>query len=168
VKLVEKFDPRIEASARALGYYDRTQPTTETEWREHLARRGRLYFWLPAEAFTELPTAEERTHPQYHQRVRALSLETRLLWALAVSQAQAVRKEAEAYSAATRGLFRHRLQEMGFYAPDPVERALRAFLAGKRVDVEHKLNEPSRLLVDGKLVARNIIATNLRLTPGVI
>lgn len=165
MKLVEKFDPRTEASARALGYYERRQPETEAEWREHVARADRLYYWLPAEAFEELPTADERLHPQYHTHVRPLSLETRFVWALAVSQAQTMRAEAEAYSAATRGLFRRKLTELGFYDPEPVELALRAFLAGKRVDVERKLNEPSRLLVDGKLVARNIVATHLRLTP---
>lgn len=164
MKLAWKFDPRTEASARALGYYDRSQPETEAEWREHVARHDRLYYWFPGEAFEELPTPDELVHPQHHVRVRPLSLEARLVWALSVSQAETMRREAEAYSAAARGLFRHHLREMGFYDPEPVELALRAFLAGKRVHVDHKLNAPSQLLVDGKVVAYNVVATHLRLT----
>lgn len=168
MKLVEKFAPRTEASARALGYYERRQPETEAEWREHVARADRLYYWLPAEAFEELPTADERLHPQYHTRVRALGLETRFLWALAVGQAQAMRTEAEAYSAATRGLFRRKLAALGFHGPThapAVEEALRAFLKGRRVEVTNPLNAPSRLLVDGKLVAENVIGLDTLLTP---
>lgn len=167
MKLAQKIDPRTEASARALGYYGRLpMPESWEESQEQVARAARRYFWFPAEALDEVPqTLDEMAHYQRHGRLRILSLETRFLWALAVSQAQAMRKEAEAYSAATRGLFRHKLAQMGFYDPEGVEPALRAFLAGKRVDVERKLNAPSRLLVDGKLVAENVIALDMRLTP---
>lgn len=167
MKLAEKMAPGTEASARALGYYGRLpMPESWGEAQEQVARAARRYFWFPAEALDEVPqTVDEMAHYQRHSRLRILSVETRLVWALSVWQAETMRKEAEAYSAATRGLFRHHLREMGFYAPDPVERALRAFLAGKRVYVEHKLNAPSRLLVDGKLVAENVIAVDLRMTP---
>lgn len=165
MKLAERFDPRTEASARALGYYERP-PLAETweEAQEQNARLDRTYYWLPAEVFTEPLTADEQVHPHFHSRLRPLGLDTRFLWALAAGQAQAMRTEAEAYSAATRGLFRHKLAQMGFYDPQDVELALRAFLAGKRVDVERKLNAPSRLLVEGKLVAENVIALDMRLT----
>lgn len=156
MKLAQKFDPRTEASARALGYYDSSQPKTEAEWREHVARHDRLYYWFPGEAFEELPTADELVHPQWHTRVRPLSLETRFLWALAVGQAQAMRKEADAFASVTRGLFRRKLAAMGFHGPtyaEAVEEALRAFLNGRRVEVSNPLNAPSRLTVEGRIIA---------------
>lgn len=157
MKLVEKFAPRTEASARALGYYDQV-PRAETweEAQDRNARLDRTYYWLPAEAFVELPTEDQRLHPHYHTRVRPLSLETRFLWALAVGQAQAMRTEAEAYSAATRGLFRRKLAQMGFHGPTyapAVEEALGAFLKGRRVEVSNPLNAPSRLTVEGRVIA---------------
>ena len=162
--LLGKLNPRTDEAAKALGFYELGDISDSEKWWEAMRRDEHTYWWFPAEAVTEDDSPEGRAWDHRHSKVRSLSLETRLLWALAVGQAQTMRTEAEAYSAATRGLFRHKLTELGFYDPKPVELALRAFLAGKRVDVERKLNEPSALLVDGEVVARNVVATHLRLT----
>jgi hypothetical protein len=163
--LLSKLEPRTNEAAMALGFYELGDISDPEKWWEAMQRDERTFWWFPAEAVTADESPEGRAWDHRHSKVRPLSLETRLVWALTVGQAQAMRKEAEAYSAATRGLFRHKLAQMGFYDPQDVELALRAFLEGKRVDVERKLNAPSRLLVDGKPVAENVIALDMRLTP---
>lgn len=163
--LLSKLDPRTDEAARALGFYELGDISDPEKWWEAMQRDERTYWWFPAEAVTADESPEGRAWDHRHSKMRSLPLETRLLWTLVVGQAQNMRAEAEAYSAATRGLFRRKLTELGFYDPEPVELALRAFLAGKRVDVERKLNEPSALLVDGRAVAYNVVATHLRLTP---
>lgn len=164
MRLLDKIDPNTRASAEALGYGphfeldpidgDPVKPLPEG-----------TYYWFPAEALTGEPrNAREEDEQHRRGRLRPLPLETRFLWAINLRRAQEMREQADLFASATRGLFRLKLREMGFYDPDDVEFALRAFLKGKRVDVERRINAPSRLIVDGKLVAENVIARHLRLT----
>lgn len=163
MKLAEKIDPRTEASARALGYYGRLpMPESWEESQEQAARAARRYFWFPAEALDEVPqTLDEMAYHQRHGRLRILSLETRFLWALAVGQAETMRKEADAFASVTRGLFRRKLAAVGFHGPTyapAMEEALRAFLKGRRVEVSNPLNAPSRLTVEGRVIAHGPLA----------
>lgn len=154
--LLELDNPRTLGSAETLGYFRRTPlPISPDELAELEELEGRTYFWFPPEYVVDTATTQAEQAAQHaHGHLRALPEGQAYLWALAASQAQFLRQEADAYAAAGRGLFRHRLGEMGFAPGEEVEEALRAFLGGRRVEVQRPINAPAALLVDGKVVAR--------------
>lgn len=164
MKLLDRIDPRTRASADALGFY--AEPRDAAEARELDEREARTYWWFSPEALAEdAHTTAARAADHASGRLRALRPETRYLWSFSVREAEVMRREAEAFSAIMRGMFRHRLATLGFTDRPTVEEALQAFLKGRQVDVNYKLNAPSQLLVDGKVVAHNVVATHLRVTP---
>lgn len=154
--LLGKLNPPTKEAATALGFYELGDISDPEKWWEAMQRDGRTYWWFPAEAVTAADSPGGRAWDHRYSKVRSLSLETRLLWALAVGRAQAMRTEAQAYSAAMRGLFRRKLASFGFHGPayaEDMEQALRAFLKGQRVEVSRPLNTVSTLMVEGRTIA---------------
>lgn len=161
MKIRNDIRPSTRGAAESLGFYDEpARPIDPEHLRELDEQRERRYWWFPSDALERPADAFALPHLDGH--VRSLGLAA-YLWGGQVWQQQEAAREAEALTAATRGLFRLALAQRGF-GGTVVETALTAFMAGGDVEVRDHTDAPAELVVDGKVIGRNVIAKSLRLT----
>lgn len=160
MKIRDDIRPSTRGAAESLGFYEQPRAIDPEHLRELTEQEERTYWWFPPDALDR--PAADFAHEHLDGNVRYLGLAT-YLWGSQVWQQQEAAREAEALTAVTRGLFRLALAQRGF-GGTVVEAALKAFMTRGDVEVRDHTDAPAELVVNGKVIGRNVIAKSMRLT----